>query len=230
MEINGLKDSISSLTEKAEADKELLRKASRAQKLRAERFEAAVEKCYEQLKQKVWCVPVFHSTTASTFFQCGSSVSLKMCFFCWLTGSWSSQGTGRERVEKKAKREGSSRVPCWVVKEVCFSSWSPLSLLSAETRVTQWTLKFHVLFFSQVADLASRLQKEKDEVAAAKTALLQQTEQLAAKNTDLSISNEALKVKLSEVWLILGNKKIYLNDLLWKCDFLLQFFDKTAIK
>lgn len=53
MEINDLKDSISSLTEKAEADKESLRKANRAQKLRAERFEAAVEKCYEQLKQKV---------------------------------------------------------------------------------------------------------------------------------------------------------------------------------
>lgn len=53
MEINDLKGSISSLTEKAEADKELLRKASRAQKLRAERFEAAVEKCYEELKQKV---------------------------------------------------------------------------------------------------------------------------------------------------------------------------------
>lgn len=53
MEINCLKGSISSLTEKAEADKELLRKASRAQKLRAERFEAAVETCYEQLKQKV---------------------------------------------------------------------------------------------------------------------------------------------------------------------------------
>lgn len=62
MEFNDLKGSISSLTEKAEADKELLRKASRAQKLRAERFEAAVEKCYEQLKQKVCCVSVFCST------------------------------------------------------------------------------------------------------------------------------------------------------------------------
>lgn len=52
-EIDGLKGSISSLTMKAAADKELLRKASRAQKLRAERFEAAVEKCYQQLKEKV---------------------------------------------------------------------------------------------------------------------------------------------------------------------------------
>lgn len=53
IEISDLKGSISSLTEKAEADKDLLRTASRAQKLRAEQFQAAVEKCYEQLKQKV---------------------------------------------------------------------------------------------------------------------------------------------------------------------------------
>lgn len=50
-----------------------------------------------------------------------------------------------------------------------------------------------------MADLTSRLQKEKDEVAAAKTALLQQTEQLTAENTDLIISNEGLKVNVVKV-------------------------------
>lgn len=53
MEIEDLKGSITTLTEKAEQDKESFKKATRAQKLRAERFEAAVEKCYTQLKEKV---------------------------------------------------------------------------------------------------------------------------------------------------------------------------------
>uniref|UniRef100_UPI0037E87FCD outer dense fiber protein 2-like n=1 Tax=Semicossyphus pulcher TaxID=241346 RepID=UPI0037E87FCD len=52
MEIDDLKASITPLTEKAAQDKESLKKATRAQKLRAERFEAAIEKCYEQLKEK----------------------------------------------------------------------------------------------------------------------------------------------------------------------------------
>ncbi|XP_073346608.1 outer dense fiber protein 2-like [Pagrus major] len=52
MEIDDLKGSITSLTEKAAQDKESLKKATRAQKLRAERFEAAIEKCYAQLKEK----------------------------------------------------------------------------------------------------------------------------------------------------------------------------------
>ncbi|XP_070830797.1 outer dense fiber protein 2-like isoform X2 [Chaetodon trifascialis] len=52
MEIDDLKGSITSLTEKAAQDKESLKKATRAQKARAERFEAAIEKCYAQLKEK----------------------------------------------------------------------------------------------------------------------------------------------------------------------------------
>ncbi|XP_031721288.1 outer dense fiber protein 2-like isoform X2 [Anarrhichthys ocellatus] len=52
MEIDDLKGSITSVTEKAAQDRESLKKATRAQKLRAERFEAAVEKCYAQLKEK----------------------------------------------------------------------------------------------------------------------------------------------------------------------------------
>ncbi|TMS09932.1 Outer dense fiber protein 2 [Larimichthys crocea] len=52
LEIDDLKGSITSLTEKAAQDKESLKKAMRAQKLRAERFEAAIEKCYTQLKEK----------------------------------------------------------------------------------------------------------------------------------------------------------------------------------
>ncbi|XP_004079546.1 outer dense fiber protein 2 isoform X2 [Oryzias latipes] len=50
--INDLRASINSLGEKASKDREYLKKATRAQKRRAERFEAAVEKCYAQLKEK----------------------------------------------------------------------------------------------------------------------------------------------------------------------------------
>ncbi|XP_034558524.1 outer dense fiber protein 2-like [Notolabrus celidotus] len=52
MEIDDLKGSITPMTEKAAQDKESLKKATRAQKLRAERFEAAIEKCYAQLREK----------------------------------------------------------------------------------------------------------------------------------------------------------------------------------
>jgi len=53
MEIGDLRGSIASSTEKAAQEKESLKKATRAQKQRAERFEAAIEKVYEQLKEKV---------------------------------------------------------------------------------------------------------------------------------------------------------------------------------
>lgn len=53
LEIDDLKGSITSLSAKAAQDKESLKKATRAQKLRAERFEAAIEKCYAQLREKV---------------------------------------------------------------------------------------------------------------------------------------------------------------------------------
>ncbi|XP_074507739.1 protein BCAP-like isoform X2 [Sebastes fasciatus] len=52
LEISDLKESIASSTEKAAQDKESLKKATRAQKQRAERFEAAIEKCYAQLREK----------------------------------------------------------------------------------------------------------------------------------------------------------------------------------
>uniref|UniRef100_A0A8C6USL3 Uncharacterized protein n=1 Tax=Neogobius melanostomus TaxID=47308 RepID=A0A8C6USL3_9GOBI len=52
LEIEDLKASFNGLREKAAQDKEALKKATRAQKQRAERFEAAVEKCYAQLKEK----------------------------------------------------------------------------------------------------------------------------------------------------------------------------------
>ncbi|XP_054452081.1 outer dense fiber protein 2-like isoform X2 [Anoplopoma fimbria] len=52
MEIDDLRGSITSSAEKAAQDKESLKKATRAQKRRAERFEAAIDKCYTQLREK----------------------------------------------------------------------------------------------------------------------------------------------------------------------------------
>ncbi|RVE61905.1 hypothetical protein OJAV_G00176470 [Oryzias javanicus] len=52
MVIKDLRASMNILNVKASEDRESLRKATRAQKRRAERFEAAVEKCYAQLKEK----------------------------------------------------------------------------------------------------------------------------------------------------------------------------------
>ncbi|TWW73756.1 Outer dense fiber protein 2-like [Takifugu flavidus] len=51
-EIDGLNHHISTLTKKAENAQESLKKACQAQKLRAEKFEAAIEECYDKLKEK----------------------------------------------------------------------------------------------------------------------------------------------------------------------------------
>nr|XP_046213694.1 protein BCAP-like [Oncorhynchus gorbuscha] len=52
LEIDGVRGEISSVSEKAEQEKEGLKKATRVQKQRAESFEAAVYKCYSQLREK----------------------------------------------------------------------------------------------------------------------------------------------------------------------------------
>ncbi|XP_036409801.1 outer dense fiber protein 2-like [Megalops cyprinoides] len=52
LEIERLKCEIASCVEKGREEKEALKKATRAQKQRAERFEAAVEKLYDQLREK----------------------------------------------------------------------------------------------------------------------------------------------------------------------------------
>ncbi|XP_061799066.1 uncharacterized protein [Nerophis lumbriciformis] len=51
-EIEELKASLASLTEQSSKEKEALKKASRAHKQRAERFEAGLDKCYSQLRER----------------------------------------------------------------------------------------------------------------------------------------------------------------------------------
>ncbi|KAG7456520.1 hypothetical protein MATL_G00236810 [Megalops atlanticus] len=52
LEVERLKSEIAACEEKGREEKEALKKATRAQKHRAERFEAAVEKLYDQLREK----------------------------------------------------------------------------------------------------------------------------------------------------------------------------------
>ncbi|XP_035616807.1 outer dense fiber protein 2-like isoform X2 [Oncorhynchus keta] len=52
LEIDGLRGEISGVSEKAAQEKGVLKKATRAQKQRAQRFEAAVDKCYTKLREK----------------------------------------------------------------------------------------------------------------------------------------------------------------------------------
>ncbi|XP_046883629.1 outer dense fiber protein 2-like isoform X2 [Hypomesus transpacificus] len=52
LEADDLRREITTLSEKAGQEKEALKKATRAQKHRAEKFEAAVDKCYSQLREK----------------------------------------------------------------------------------------------------------------------------------------------------------------------------------
>ncbi|XP_042560920.1 outer dense fiber protein 2-like isoform X3 [Clupea harengus] len=52
LEIDDLKSQINAVFEKASQEKDALKRATRAQKQRAERFEVAVGKCYDQLREK----------------------------------------------------------------------------------------------------------------------------------------------------------------------------------
>lgn len=107
MEIDDLKGSITTLTEKAAQDKESLKKATRAQKLRAERFEAAIEKCYAQLKEKVWSQSVsFNDTVCSTDIHTNlteyCAVSLIVFFPCWIKGCSVGQSPFRKKLQETA--------------------------------------------------------------------------------------------------------------------------------
>ncbi|XP_063075450.1 outer dense fiber protein 2-like isoform X2 [Engraulis encrasicolus] len=52
LEIDDLRSQIGTMSEKASQEKDALKKATRAQKQRAERFEVAVEKCYDHLRDR----------------------------------------------------------------------------------------------------------------------------------------------------------------------------------
>nr|XP_040027852.1 outer dense fiber protein 2-like isoform X1 [Gasterosteus aculeatus aculeatus] len=140
MEIDDLKGSVASLTEKAAQDKESLKKATRAQKLRAQRFEAAIEKCYVQLKEK------------------------------------DAQLT-EARLERDSRRQR---------KE--------------QEREEKEKLVVHIeLLNSQMADLAERLRKEKDELSAAHELVTQRVEKLIAENGDLNVNNATLKASVAQL-------------------------------
>ncbi|XP_041848546.1 outer dense fiber protein 2-like isoform X2 [Melanotaenia boesemani] len=140
LEIDDLKASITSLTEKAARDKESLKKATRAQKVRAERFEAAIEKCYAQLKEKDALLVKAHL----------------------------------ERDSKKRQKE--------------------------QVNDEKDKLVAHIdLLKSQIADLTSRLQKEKDEQTAANETVMQRVDRLIADNGDLTVNNAALKSSVARL-------------------------------
>ncbi|XP_042353896.1 outer dense fiber protein 2-like [Plectropomus leopardus] len=140
MEIDDLRGSITSLTEKAAQDKESLKKATRAQKVRAERFEAAIEKCYTQLKEKD-----------------AQLVSARL-----------------ERDSRRRQNE--------------------LELEEKEKLVAHTEL-----LKSQIADMTARLQREKDELAAANEIVMQRVEKLSTENGNLSVNNATLKVSVAQL-------------------------------
>lgn len=53
LEVEAKRAEMTALSEKAAREKEALKKAARAQKRRAERFESAIEKCYSEMREKV---------------------------------------------------------------------------------------------------------------------------------------------------------------------------------
>ncbi|XP_061587140.1 outer dense fiber protein 2-like isoform X2 [Cololabis saira] len=140
MTIDELNIFMGSLTEKAAHDKESLKKATRAQKQRAERFEAAIEKCYAQLKEKDAQLAKAHSE----------------------------RDTRREQKEQMTDEKNKLVAQIDLLK-------------------------------SQIGDLTLRLQREKDELTAAKEVVTQKVDKLITDNAELSNSNEALKVSVARL-------------------------------
>lgn len=58
LKIDDLNYQILALRTRAEKEQESLKKACQAQRLRAQKFEAAVEKYYDELREKVWCFKI----------------------------------------------------------------------------------------------------------------------------------------------------------------------------
>lgn len=190
-EINGLNHHISTLTKKAENVQESLKKACQAQKLRAEKFEAAVEKCYDELKEKVrWCKISIIYIRSSFFHMLNSAYCLGRD-----TGSPTNQrsvGTGFQKAKKREDEgwDGQSRSSRWLVEEVRCPSFRQKSCFMVETN--KW-----FCFWSEVSDLTARLQREKNNHVAATETLMQQVKRLTTENGELSASNASLQVDVS---------------------------------
>ena len=123
MEIRDLRESVAALNEKAAKDKESLKKATRAQKLRAQRFEAAVEKCYAQLKEKVWIQDIHFSNLS--FQPMGLLFNVNVLIRCWTKGRSAGRCPSGKRLQETAEgaadgREGQAPGSCRAVEEVGF--------------------------------------------------------------------------------------------------------------
>nr|XP_046178010.1 protein BCAP-like isoform X1 [Oncorhynchus gorbuscha] len=136
LEIDGLRGEISGVSEKAAQEKGVLKKATRAQKQRAQRFEAAVDKCYTKLREKDVQLAEVHSE----------------------------RDTWRRQQEQKTDER-----------------------IQLDAQIG--------LLKGQISDITVKLQKERDEFAAANEVLLLKVEKLNAENRNIGLENATLKVE-----------------------------------
>lgn len=194
-ETDQLKTSFASLTKKAVKDKESLRKATQAQKLRAERFEAAIEKCSAQLKERVWN----QNKCKCWLYKLKCTFKTQVCcFHCQdsqLAKARSERDSRRRRKEQTtdereklvAQIDLMKRFVLYTVILVDSSTWD-------SCRFILINLVIFLLQQSELAELTMRLQKERDELTAANERMVQSLDILIADNKDLTITNATLKV------------------------------------
>ncbi|XP_071217574.1 LOW QUALITY PROTEIN: outer dense fiber protein 2-like [Salvelinus alpinus] len=153
LEIDGLRGEISVFLEKAAQEKEVLKKATRSQKQRAERFEAAVDKCYTKLREKDVQLAEVHSE----------------------------RDTWRRHQEQKTDER-----------------------IQLDAQIG--------LLKGQIADITVKLQKERDEFAAANEALLLKLEKLNAENRNIGLENATLKASTAGLELQLVHSEAALKE------------------
>ncbi|XP_055722274.1 outer dense fiber protein 2-like isoform X2 [Salvelinus fontinalis] len=153
LEIDGLRGEISVFLEKAAQEKEVLKKATRSQKQRAERFEVAVDKCYTKLREKDVQLVEVHSE----------------------------RDTWRRHQEQKTDER-----------------------IQLDAQIG--------LLKGQIADITVKLQKERDEFAAANEALLLKGEKLNAENRNIGLENATLKASTAGLELQLVHSEAALKE------------------
>ncbi|XP_029498855.1 outer dense fiber protein 2-like isoform X3 [Oncorhynchus nerka] len=153
LEIDGLRGEISGVSEKAAQEKGVLKKATRAQKQRAQRFEAAVDKCYTKLREKDVQLAEVHSE----------------------------RDTWRRQQEQKTDERIQLDAQIGLLKR-------------------------------QIADITVKLQKERDEFAAANEVLLLKVEKLNAENRNIGLENATLKASIAGLELQLVQSEAALKE------------------
>ncbi|XP_029970759.1 outer dense fiber protein 2-like [Salarias fasciatus] len=182
LQIADLRASVASAGEKAAQEKESLKKAARAQKLRAERFEVAVEKCYAQLREKDSQLSKAREDAESSRLQAEREADEKDKL-CALADS-----LNRQIAELTARLQETDRL----TGDLHVNN-ALLKITELEAEVDEWRIKYMDL----VSETEKWRERKEAEVDQARRELQGRADELKAQRRSLSDTEQSL----SDCWL-----------------------------